>query len=169
MNMENLKAPWTLDESDKIAEANELFIENPRRRNAYNLESGGYRSKLGIFVRDYISKQTGRNIDKEEDYKHYMTRLFKALSNYVIFDNGTYQLDYGCILWQAGDKQHICRDFVRFRTIEGGKILDKEPNHYFQQFYQSIPLKDVCLEAKDHTGHLQTSDFPPIPFCTFRP
>ena len=87
-----------------------------------------------------------------------MTRLFKALSNYVIFDNGTYQLDYGCILWQAGDKQHICRDFVRFRTIEGGKILDKEPNHYFQQFYQSIPLKDVCLEAKDHTGQVSKED-----------
>lgn len=155
---ENLKAPWTLDESDKITEANELFIEKPRRRNTYNLESGGYRSKLGIFVRDYISKQTGRNIDNEEDYKHYMTRLFKALSNYVIFDNGTYQLDYGCILWQAGDKQHICRDLVRFRTIEGGKILDKEPNHYFQQFYQNIPLKDVCLEAKDHTGQVSKED-----------
>ena len=45
---ENLKAPWTLDESDTIDEANELFITNPRRRNAYNLESGGYRSNLGF-------------------------------------------------------------------------------------------------------------------------
>ena len=33
-----------------------------------------------------------------------------------------------------------------------------QPNHYFQQFYQSIPLKDVCLEAKDHTGQVSKED-----------
>lgn len=155
---ENLKAPWTLDESDTIDEANELFVIRPRRRNAYNLESGGYRSKLGIFIRDYIEKNTGRTINNEDDYTHYVIRLFEALSNYIIHENGTYQLDYGCILWQEGDKQHIRRDLVRHRILEGGKWLDKEPNHYFQQFYQSIPLKDVCLEAKDHTGQVSKED-----------
>lgn len=155
---ENLKAPWTLDESDTIDEANELFVIRPHRRNAYNLESGGYRSKLGIFIRDYIEKNTGRTINNEDDYTHYVIRLFEALSNYIIHENGTYQLDYGCILWQEGDKQHIRRDLVRHRILEGGKWLDKEPNHYFQQFYQSIPLKDVCLEAKDHTGQVSKED-----------
>lgn len=57
-------------------------------------------------------------------------------------------------MWQAGDKQHIRRDQVRFRTLNGGDLLEKEPNCFFQQFYQSIPLKDVCLEAKDHTGQV---------------
>ena len=151
---ENLKAPWTLDESDNIEEAKELFIVNPRRHNAYNLESGGFRSKLGVFVRDYMEKNAGRTIYNEDEYIKYMTGLFEALSNYIIFENGTYQLDYGCILWQAGDKQHTRRDLVRFRTLNGGDLLEKEPNCYFQQFYQSIPLKDVCLEAKDHTGQV---------------
>ena len=155
---EYLKAPWTLDESDKIEEAKELFISNPRRRNPYNLESGGYRSKLGIFVRDYIEKNTGRTIATEEAYIKYMTGLFDALSNFIISDNGTYRLDYGCLLWQAGDKRHIRRDLVRFRTLDGGEWLEKEPNRYFQQFYQNIPLKDVCLEAKDHTGQVSKED-----------
>lgn len=151
---ENLKAPWTLGDSENIEESKKLFIVNPRRRNAYNLESGGFRSKLGVFVRDYIEKNAKRTIANEEEYIQYMTGLFKALSNYIICDNGTYQLDYGCILWQAGDKAHVRRDLVRFRTLEGGDWMDKEPNRYFQQFYQNIPLKDVCLEANDHTGQV---------------
>ena len=155
---ENLKAPWTLDESDNIVDAKELFIVNPHRRNAYNLESGGYRSKLGVFVRDYIAVHTNLSINNENEYVTYMTNLFKSLSNYIRCDNDTYQLDYGCVLWQAGDKQHIRRDLVRFRTLNGGSWLDKEPNHYFQQFYQGIPLKDVCLEAQDHTGQVSKED-----------
>ena len=151
---ENLKAPWTLGDSENIEESKKLFIVNPRRRNAYNLESGGFRSKLGVFVRDYIGKNAKRTIANEEEYIQYMTGLFKALSNYIICDNGTYQLDYGCILWQAGDKAHVRRDLVRFRTLEGGDWMEKEPNRYFQQFYQNIPLKDVCLEANDHTGQV---------------
>ena len=151
---ENLKAPWTLGDSENIEESKKLFIVNPRRRNAYNMESGGFRSKLGVFVRDYIEKNAKRTIANEEEYIKYMTGLFKALSNYIICDNGTYQLDYGCILWQAGDKAHVRRDLVRFRTLEGGDWMDKGPNRYFQQFYQNIPLKDVCLEANDHTGQV---------------
>lgn len=151
---ENLKAPWTLGDSENIEESKKLFIVNPRRRNAYNLESGGFRSKLGVFVRDYIEKNAKRTIANEEEYIKYMTGLFKALSNYIICDNGTYQLDHGCILWQAGDKAHVRRDLVRFRTLEGGDWMEKEPNRYFQQFYQNIPLKDVCLEANDHTGQV---------------
>lgn len=151
---ENLKAPWTLGDSENIEESKKLFIVNPRRRNAYNLESGGFRSKLGVFVRDYIEKNAKRTIANEEEYIKYMTGLFKALSNYIICDNGTYQLDYGCISWQAGDKAHVRRDLVRFRTLEGGDWMEKEPNRYFQQFYQNIPLKDVCLEANDHTGQV---------------
>lgn len=151
---ENLKAPWTLGDSENIEESKKLFIVNPRRRNAYNLESGGFRSKLGVFVRDYIEKNAKRTIANEEEYIKYMTGLFKALSNYIICDNDTYQLDYGCILWQAGDKAHVRRDLVRFRTLEGGDWMEKEPNRYFQQFYQNIPLKDVCLEANDHTGQV---------------
>lgn len=151
---ENLKAPWTLGDSENIEESKKLFIVNPRRRNAYNLESGGFRSKLGVFVRDYIEKNAKRTIANEEEYIKYMTGLFKALSNYIICDNGTYQLDYDCILWQAGDKAHVRRDLVRFRTLEGGDWMEKEPNRYFQQFYQNIPLKDVCLEANDHTGQV---------------
>lgn len=151
---ETLDSPWTLDESDSIAESKKLFLISPGRRNVYNSESGGYRSKLGFFIRDYIERYANRTIANEEEYIEYTTSLFNALSNYIIDDNGGYQLDYGAILWEAGDKRHIRRDLVRFRTLNGGDILDLKPNAFFQQFYQSVPLKGLCLKAEDHTGQV---------------
>lgn len=153
-----LKNPWTLDESDKIATAKEMFLVRPQRRRNDNLESAGFRSKLGIFVRDYIERNTGRIIGSEEDYKQFMTAVFDALSDYIKFDHGTYQLRYDYILWQAGDGRTVSRDMVRFRTLKGGEFPDRKPNEYFKMFYQNIPLEELHLEAKDHTGQVSKEE-----------
>ena len=73
---ENLKKPWTLDESDVISTYHELFLVKPNRRNIFNLETGGFRSKLATFVKDYLSNNAGFTIATEEEYVDYMTRLF---------------------------------------------------------------------------------------------
>jgi hypothetical protein len=151
---ENLKKPWTLDASDSIECANELYLQKPNRRNQYNLESGGYRSKLATFVKDYLKQKIGVNITTEEAYIRYMSNLFDALRNYIIEKDGTYALDYGSILWNAGDKKTVRRDMVRIRTLSGNENIMPHPNEYFQHFYQSIPLGTVNLEAKDHTGQV---------------
>lgn len=151
---ESLRKPWTLDENDKIEESKELFLVKPNRRKTFNLESGGFRSKLATFVRDYLREKTGQAPETENDYIEYMQHLFEALNNYIRHDSGTYQLYYNSILWTAGDEQSVRRDLVRTRTLAGGNILNAEPNHYFQQFYKNIPLEGVNLEAKDHTGQV---------------
>ena len=84
---ENLKKPWTLDENDTISTYHELFLVKTNRKNLFNLETGGFRSKLATFVRDYLANNTGLIINNEEEYVDYMTRLFSVLSNYII-DNG---------------------------------------------------------------------------------
>ena len=151
---DNLKKPWTLDESDSIVPSSELYIVNPRRRRAYNLESGGYRSKLAVFVRDYLFANAGINLANENDYVQYMQGLFAQLSNYIIEKDGTYQLDYNSILWTAGDKKTVRQDMVRVRILGGSEQPKCEPNAFFQDFYQTIPLGGVNLEAKDHTGQV---------------
>ncbi len=154
---EHLKKPWTLEENDRIATSNELFLVNSNRRNKYNLESGGYTSKLATFVRDYLNAHSSLTLTGKEDYLDYMTRLFEVLQNYIIENNGTYQLDYSSILWAAGDKQTVRRDLVRIRTLAEGQIVTK-PNTYFQNFYSNIPLTGLNLEAKDHTGQVQKEE-----------
>lgn len=155
---ENLLKPWTLDENDQIETSHELFLVNPRRRNSYNLESGGYRSKLATFVKDYLSANAGIQITCEDNYVGYMQGLFQALNNYIIEDNGTYQLDYNSILWVAGDKNTVHRDMIRVRTLTGDNTILNKPNAFFQNFYQSIPLGGINLEAKDHTGQVAKED-----------
>lgn len=152
---DNLKSPWTLDENDRIDTSHSLYIVRPDRRQLFNAESGGYRSKLGLFVRDYLQFHTGRTLD-EDEYNSYMISLFSQLGNYINCDNGKYQLDCNSILWEVGDEEHIRTDQVKIRTM--GNIVTYKPNTFFQDFYKSIPLGTLNLEAKDHTGQVSKAD-----------
>ena len=98
------------------------------------------------------------HIDSEESYIDYMQRLVEGLGNYIIEDNGTYQLDYSSILWNAGDGRTVRPDMVRIRTLMGGNPIQPRPNSFFQDFYKSIPTTDVNLEAKDHTGQVSKEE-----------
>lgn len=153
---DNLKSPWTLDENDRIDTSHSLYIIRPDRRQLFNAESGGYRSKLGFFVRDYLQNHTGRVFANEEEYNTYMIDLFGQLGNYINNENGKYQLDCNSILWEVGDEEHIRTDQVKIRTM--GNVVTFKPNSFFQDFYKSIPLGTLNLEAKDHTGQVSKAD-----------
>lgn len=151
---EYLKSPWTLDENDKIVPANALcFVKPASKRKAFGKVVAGFRSKLAFFVRDFLSNNGATaTINNQEDYIDYMTSLFAALGNYIQSEDGAYQLFYSSILWEKGDEKNVRADLTKIRTI-GDEIVYK-PNKYFQAFYKSIPLTDVNLEAKDHTGQV---------------
>ena len=149
-----LKSPWSLDESEDIDSAHSLFVEKPNRRNLHNLESGGYTSKLAVFIKDYLLRNAGKEFNSKEEYIDYVTGLFASLPNYILEDNGLYQLNYGAILWRPGDGKNRRRDQIRIRTLSTDDRLIQKPNTYFQNFYKSIPAGTVTLEAKDHTGQV---------------
>lgn len=150
----NLKSPWTIDEGQELNTSKELFLFRPNRRNLYNMESGGYRSKLATFVKDFLSKKAGITIEDENDYINYMSSLFEKLSNYIIKKaDGVYQLDFESIVWTCGDEKTVRPDLTRIRTI-GDNNIELTPNPYFQDFFKSIPLVGLALEAKDHTGQV---------------
>ncbi len=150
----SLKNPWTLDENDSIDSAHALFIVKPQRRNLYNLESGGYTSKLATFVKDYLSRNAGKVFSSKDEYIEYMEGLLGNLQNYIHQENGLYQLDFDSILWRLGDGQNNRRDQIRIRTLSTDDKFIIKPNKYFQDFYMKIPAGTVTLEAKDHTGQV---------------
>jgi helicase len=156
---ETLKKPWSLDDSEQISPAKELYLVRPRRQK-YNLESGGFRSKLATFVKDYLRVYAQHEITSEEEYNDYMTRLFRVLGNYIIANesNGTYQLDYNSVQWSAGDLKNPRRDLIKVRTVGGSTNVVIKPNLFFQDFYQNIPIGQVNLEAKDHTGQVNKEE-----------
>lgn len=151
---EYLKSPWTLDENDRIRSSNALcFVKPTSRRKAFGKVVAGYRSKLGFFVRDFLSKTNATaSINTQDEYIEYMTSLFSALGNYIQENDGAYQLFYSSILWEKGNEKDVRTDLTKIRTI--GDEIDYKPNKYFQNFYKNIPLSGVNLEAKDHTGQV---------------
>ena len=149
-----LKSPWTLDENDNIDSSHSLFIVKPQRRNLHNLESGGYTSKLASFVKDYLSRYANKVLTSKEEYVEYMEGLLSNLHNYIIEDNGLYQLDYDSIVWKKGDCQNVRRDHIRIRTLGNEDCILSKANSYFQNFYKNIPSGVIKLEAKDHTGQV---------------
>ena len=150
-----LKKPWALDDSESIGTSHELYLVKPNQRNMFNLESAGFRGKLATFVKDYLRNKTGRVFSGEDDYVSYMHSLFtNVLGNYIVENNGTYQLEYSSILWTEGDGEHPHQDMVQIRAISDDSSFELKPNRFFQEFYRSIPSGDINLEAKDHTGQV---------------
>lgn len=152
---EYLKSPWTLDESDKIKPASLLrFVKPANKRKSYGKVIAGYRSKLAVFVRDFLNNNGATiTISNQEEYVQYMNSLFEALGNYIHkSEDGEYQLFYSCILWRKGDERTVRTDLTKIRTI--GSEISYKPNTYFQNFYKNIPSSEINLQAKDHTGQV---------------
>lgn len=154
---DRLCEPWTLEESDAIQPSHILYLTRPLRNN-YLGESGGFNSKLGKFVRDYLSQHSSNvRIDSEENFNKYMEKLFNDLSSYIVnLGNNTYQLDYNTIIWEKGDEKTVRTDKTRIRTLSSE--ITYKPNSYFQKFYKSIPVNEICLAAKDHTGQVPKAE-----------
>lgn len=155
---DDLVAPWTLDDNDTIVAANSLMLVKPcTRRNTFGIEVVGFRSKFATFVRDFLANNGGTTtFTNVEEYQNYMTSLFRGLNNYIIERDGAYQLDYRSILWEKGDEENVRTDLTKVRTL--GEEIKYKPNAYFQNFYKYIPLKDIVLEAKDHTGQVPKAE-----------
>lgn len=152
---DNLKAPWTLDENERISSSKFIYLDKQdvTRRYKHISESAGPRSKLKTFVKDYLTKHGGVVLNRDEEYVEYMRNLFADLSNYIHCQDGLYQLDYSMLEWQLGDEKTIRPDLTRFRQI-GETLIAKQPNLYFKQLYKNLNTERGIYEAKDHTGQV---------------
>lgn len=152
---DNLKSPWCLDENENIAPSKYVYLDRQdvTRKLSHISESAGPRSKMRTFVVDYLSKHGGQSITTDEEYVSYMRQLFSDLENYIICQDGLYQLDYPEILWCRGDEKSVRPDLTRYRQI-GESAIVKQPNLYFQKLYKNVNTERGILEAKDHTGQV---------------
>ena len=96
-----LLTPWSLEDNDRILPSQFIYISRDMvtRCNKHCVESGGPRSKLAQFVKDYLRNHRGPEITTDEDYVQYIQSLFSKLDNYIICYNGLYQLHYDMLVW----------------------------------------------------------------------
>ena len=154
---EKMRAPWSLGDNEDIEASHYLYLVKPGRQRNRRITtvSGGPRSKLASFIKDYLRNHTGRILANDEEYINYASALFANLDNYISLEEetGLYQLNYDSLLWCKGDEQNVRPDLTHRRSLDS-KPIRKEPNTYFQNFYKKIGNNTGVMEAKDHTGQV---------------
>lgn len=161
---EKLKAPWTLDENEKLEVPSHIRLEK-LSSTALNLytESGGLQSVFGRYLRKTASR-FGIDIKGKQVYIDFTFKLLDFLTDAgwlsrksakTAEGNETrmYQLKVDNILWHKGDGKTLAPDLIKNRSY---KPLSQKPNEYFKQFYQTNFHSIKPIEGREHTGQINS-------------
>lgn len=166
----NLKQPWSLWENEILDASKVITITENVKSKEYDKRQYlkvGIKSlfgrKLTRFVNecDYLD-----DIKDQEDYVNFVSDLFKSLPNYILSNNGCYQLHTNAIKWMKPESNN---DYTQsygegkklnlsFRDLDRAEAHELHTNEFYKHFYQTIPLGDCTLEAKEHTGQVNKEE-----------
>lgn len=163
---EKLKAPWTLDENEKLEVPNHIRLErlSSSARELYS-ESAGLTSVFGRYIRKQAA-QHRIEIRGKQAYNDFTYKLLDFLSEagWLVKkpaktssneETSIYQLKVDNILWQKGDGENLIPDLIKNRSY---KLLNIRPNKYFQRFYQTNFHNIKPIEGREHTGQINSEE-----------
>jgi hypothetical protein len=165
LSSQRLKAPWAMDENERLEHAAILFPRSRRKEEEYGgnvflSARGGYGQFLRRFTTfvDYHSKL---NVQETGEI---IRQILEALRTGGLVEiiheaknpgevNG-YQIPASCMLWKAGDGKRAFHDPIRVPRlpIEGGRT-----NPFFVHFYNSVAAELHGLEAHEHTAQVPSN------------
>ena len=161
---EKLKAPWTLDENEKLEVPNHIRLErlSSSARELYS-ESAGLTSVFGRYLRKKAA-QHGIDIRGKQDYNDFTYKLLDFLSEagWLVKkpaktanneETSIYQLKVDNILWHKGDGENLIPDLIKNRSY---KPINTKPNKYFQRFYKTNFHDIKPIEGREHTGQINS-------------
>lgn len=164
LSNQHLKAPWAMDESEKLEFAAVMFPRSRQSKsnqeyfgNVFLSARGGYGQFLrrGNTFPDYPSRPT------LEDTQEIIQQILQALHIGGLVDivqeakdpgdvHG-YQIPASALTWKAGDGEKPFHDPIRVpREAESGNRTNK----YFVEFYQAVAADMHGLEAHEHTAQV---------------
>jgi superfamily II DNA/RNA helicase len=161
---EKLKAPWTLDENERLEVPNHIRLErlSSSAKELYS-ESAGLTSVFGRYLRKKAAHH-GIDIRGKQVYNDFTYKLLDFLSGagWLVkkpaktADNqeiSIYQLKVDNILWHKGNGENLIPDLIKNRSY---KPLSTKPNKYFQRFYQTNFHDIKPIEGREHTGQINS-------------
>lgn len=161
---EKLKAPWTLDENEKLEVPNHIRIDrlSSSARELYS-ESAGLSSVFGRYLRKKAAHH-GIDIKGKQVYNDFTYKLFDFLTQAGWLskkpaktaegrETSIYQLKVDTIIWHKGDGNTLVPDLIKNRSY---KPLNQKPNEYFKQFYQTNFHNIKPIEGREHTGQINS-------------
>ena len=164
---EKLRAPWTLDEKEEIANPRVIRFDPLAARAPLASSSMGPASGLGKFIKQFVKAE---DLDGEavrgDHYRKFILALMERLAaaDYLhrIPAKGvdgaevdTYRLKVDKIIWKLGDGKTVKTDVIKRRSFRDSPIL---PNAFFAEMYSREFSKEKRLRAEDHTGQLDKDD-----------
>lgn len=164
--VENLKRPWKFEREDKIEQPRVMRLEPLDSKCRLSNESAGPQSRLGKYVKWFISQNFPGQTLKTKEYQDFMQILLDKLEAADFLTSQTarnknneeikvYQLRLDSIIWKIGYKKNVQPDIVRSRSYKNTVI---PANTFYQELYQIDFSKVKRLLGEDHTGQLQNAD-----------
>lgn len=162
---QRLKAPWVIDENEKIEFAAVLY---PRSRRLGDYGGDVYLSSRGGFGQYLRRSQTLPGYAKrlnlaetEEIIRQLLEALRVAGLVQVVREPQNenqvpgYQLPASAMLWVAGDGTRAFHDPIR---VPRAPEIGGRTNPFFKEFYRTIAAEGKGLEAREHTAQVQYED-----------
>lgn len=165
LSSQRLKAPWAMDESEKLEHAAILF-PRPRQNQNKNEEYMGNvflsaRGGYGQFLRRRNSFPDYSGSITTQEAQEIIQQILDALRVGGLVEiiqeakdpgevNG-YQIPASALIWKAGEGKRSFHDPIRVprQSEEGGRT-----NRYFVDFYKSVSADMHGLEAHEHTAQV---------------
>lgn len=163
LSSQRLKAPWAIDENEKLEHASVLF---PRPRQQSSDEYGGNvflspRGGYGQYLRRGNTFPDYPSTIPTAEVQGMIRQILEALREgglvQIVMEaqnpgevNG-YQVPADAMIWKAGSGERAFRDPIRVpREPEGGR----RANRFFIDFYQQVTSDMHGLEAHEHTAQV---------------
>ena len=160
---ERLRAPWTLDENERLPTPRVLRYEPLDRRSSVASASLGPNSSLGKYIRKFIADADPDPILlKGNNYRDFILGLCQSLVKADFLhqheskaDGGArtsvYRLKIDRLIWKLGDGHTVKNDVIKRRSY---KTTTLAPNLFFRDMYSREFVTSKQLRAEDHTGQL---------------
>jgi len=158
---QHLRAPWALDNGERLREATLLLTGDARRQSREDIAITT-RSLLGRFLRRGdnwpATRARGERIPVEE-FDGLVSGLMRALTvgghiEEVPNVAGAYRLQAGVIRWRLGDGT-VEHDPIRVTTAPTGKTA---VHQFFVKLYQRAASDLRRMEAREHTAQVPSEE-----------
>jgi len=164
---EKLRAPWTLDEQERLLPPRVVCLDPLSTHSPLDSTSMGPASALGKYIKQFVKVEgLDQGAVQKEHYRDFILKLMDRLraADYLHClpakgadgaDVPTYSLKIDRILWRLGDGTSVKSDVIKRRSFRDTPIL---PNAFFAEMYRREFSRAKRLRAEDHTGQLDKED-----------
>ena len=164
---EKLRAPWTLDEQERLLPPRVVCLDPLSTHSPLDSTSMGPASALGKYIKQFVKVEgLDQAAVQKEHYRDFILKLMDRLraADYLHClpakgadgaDVPTYSLKIDRILWRLGDGTSVKSDVIKRRSFRDTPIL---PNAFFAEMYRREFSRAKRLRAEDHTGQLDKED-----------